>query len=96
MAKSIKPLGHRVLAKQEKTTNKTVSGLYIPDVAKEKTEIAEVIAVGSDVKDIKKGDRVLYSTYKPAIKMDGEEYLVLSTDTEDKEGDILAIISQVF
>ncbi len=92
MAKSIKPLGARVLAKQEKTTNKTASGLYIPDAAKEKPEIAEVIAVGSTVKDIKKGDRVLYSTYKSPIKMDGEEYLILATDTEDKEGDILAII----
>ena len=60
MGQSIKPLGYRVLAKQDKSSEKTASGLYIAEGAKEKPEVAEIVAVGDKVKDVKVGDKVLY------------------------------------
>lgn len=90
----ITPLGHRVLAKQVKSSDKTASGLYLPDNAQEKPDVAEIVAVGSEVKSLKAGDRVIYKTYSSPIKIDGEEYLILGTDHDDKEGDVIAFISK--
>ena len=56
--------------------------------------MAEVVAVGKDVKDVKIGDMVIYKTYGSPIKVDGEELLVLATDTENKEGEILAVVGK--
>ena len=91
---SINPLGHRVVAKQVEMDTKTKSGFYLPEEAKEKPEMAEVIAVGPKVKAVKKGDKVLYKTYSTPVKIDGEEYLILTVDDVEleKEGDILAIV----
>lgn len=89
---NITPLGSRVVAKQVKSSDKTASGLYLPDNAKEKPEMADIVAIGPNVVGLKKGDRVLYSTYKSPVKIDGEEYLILSADHDDKEGDILAVV----
>jgi chaperonin GroES len=74
---------------------KTKSGIYMPDTAKEKPQEGEVIAVGPGkmekgervALDVKANDRVIYSKYAGTeVKYDGEEYLIL------KEADILAII----
>lgn len=88
------PLGHRVVAKQVEKSSKTKSGFYLPEDAKEAPEMAEVVAVGKDVKDVKIGDMVIYKTYGSPIKVDGEELLVLATDTENKEGEILAVVGK--
>src|SRR3989344_1362378 len=96
--KNIIPLGDRVLVQATSGEDKkTASGIIIPEtVDKEKPEIGKVIAVGvgrtnDDGKviplKVKKGDTVLFSKFGPdEIKIDGEEYLILS------ESNILAII----
>lgn len=91
---SLKPLGHRIVAKQVEKQSKTASGFYLPEEAKEKPELAEVVAIGPKVTDIKVGDKVLYKTYSTPIKVDGEEYLVLTVDNDEleKEGEVLAVL----
>ncbi len=93
---SIKPLGQRVLVKRIEAETKTAGGLFLPDTAKEKPQEALVIALGTGGRDdkgalidftVKENDRVLISKYGGTeIKMDGEDYLILS------ESDILAIL----
>ena len=83
----IKPLADRVVAVREKAESKTASGLYLPDNAKEKPVVATVQAVGPDVKNVKKGDRVVYKEYSTTeLKIDGTEYLIV------KEEDVLATL----
>jgi chaperonin GroES len=87
MSSPIKPLGDRVVAIREEAQTKTASGLYLPDNAKEKPVIAKVAAVGSDVKNVKAGDKILYKEYSTTeVKVDGIEYLIV------KEEDILATV----
>ncbi|MFZ2544718.1 MAG: co-chaperone GroES [Candidatus Saccharimonadales bacterium] len=83
----IKPLADRVVAVREKAKTQTASGIYLPDSAKEKPAYAVVEAVGPDVKGIKKGDKIIYETYKVTeIKVDTIEYLIV------KEEDVLATV----
>jgi chaperonin GroES len=89
---NIKPLADRVLVKPAAAEEKTVSGIIIPDSAKEKPLKGEVIAVGEGTKDeqmvVKKGDEVLYGKYAGTeIEIDGEKYLIM------RQSDILAIIA---
>lgn len=95
MAK-LTPLGHRIVAKQVEKQEKTASGILIAKEAQEAPEMAEVVAVGPTVKDIKVGDIVIYKTYNSPIKVDGEEFLVLAVDSEEleKEGDVLAVVAK--
>ncbi|MEP6710612.1 MAG: co-chaperone GroES [Candidatus Saccharibacteria bacterium] len=87
MSTPIKPLADRVVAVREEAQTKTVSGLYLPDAAKEKPVVAKVAAVGPDVKTVKKGDKILYKEYSTTeIKIDETQYLIV------KEEDILATI----
>lgn len=84
---ALKPLADRVIIKRLEAENKTASGIVLPDTAKEKPEEGEVVEVGKDVKEVKKGDKVVFSKYSPSeVKQDGEEYLIV------KEEDVLAII----
>jgi chaperonin GroES len=92
MGLNLTPVGHRVIAKQLEAKAQTASGIILPDAAKDKPEVAEVVAVGANVKDIKPGDKIVYKTYSSPVKIDDEEYLFLGVDFGDKEGDILAII----
>ncbi len=79
---SIKPVGERVLIKPIKEEEKTKSGIYIPESAREGKKKGEVIAVGTD-KDgkelpLKKGDIILYGGYSSEeFEIDGEEYIIL-------------------
>lgn len=83
----IKPLGDRVVAVREEAKTQTASGIYLPDNAKEKPVVAEVKAVGGDVKNVKVGDRILHDSYKfSEVKIDGTEYLIV------REEDILATV----
>lgn len=85
---SIKPLADRVLLKVLEQEEKTSSGILLPDTAKEKTQKAEVIAIGDseDIK-LKKGDIVIYDKYAGIqIKEKDTEYLIV------KNEEIVAII----
>ena len=83
----IKPLGERVLVKMDKVEEKTAGGIFIPQTAQEKTQIAVVEAIGDEVKSVKVGDKILHDKYAgTTFKQDGEEYLILNIK------DVLAVI----
>ena len=88
---NIKPLADRVLVEPAAAEEKTASGLYIPDTAKEKPQTGTVIAVGNGKKDepltVKVGDTVLYGKYSGTeLSVDGNDYLIM------RESDIFAIL----
>lgn len=94
---ALKPVQDRVIVKYFETEDKTASGIVLPDSSKEKTQQAEVIAVGDgkivDGKEVpvqvKPGDRVIYGEYTGTeIKYEGEKYLVINAD------DIIAIVEE--
>ncbi|NQT58546.1 MAG: co-chaperone GroES [Bacteroidetes bacterium] len=84
----IKPLSDRVLVKVEEVEEKTASGIFIPQTAQEKTQIASVIEIGDDEEiKVKIGDKIMYDKYAgTTIKVDGFDHLLL------RMTDILAII----
>jgi len=84
----IKPLKDRVVIRySEEENEKTAGGIYVPDVAKEKPQKGTVDAVGSEVKEVKAGNQVLFDKYSGSkIKIDNIEYLIV------KEEDLLGII----
>lgn len=86
----IKPLKDRVVVKySSEELEKTPGGIYVPDVAKEKPQKGVVIEVGSEVKEVKVGDTVLFDKYAGSkIKIDDVEYLII------KEEEILGIIEK--
>lgn len=91
MALNIQPLSDRVLIEPIAAEQKTASGLFIPDTAKEKPQQGTVVAVGKGNKDhdmtVKVGDTVLYGKYSGTeLKLEGIEYLMM------REDDILAIV----
>jgi chaperonin GroES len=76
----IKPMGERVLIRQNKKEEKTAGGIYIPDSAKEERKEGEVIAVGQykDGKELplKAGDTVIYGGYSSDdIELDGQKHV---------------------
>lgn len=93
---NVRPLGEKILIKRIEAEGKTAGGIILPDTAKEKPREGKVIAIGDGklLKNgerakfqVKKGERVLFSSYGGnEVKIDGEEYLLMSED------DILAII----
>lgn len=92
----LQPLGDRVIVKpKEDLEARTPSGLVIPDTAKEKPQLGEVLAVGPGEYqegervplDVKVGDKVVYSKYGGTeVKVEGEDYLILSAR------DLLAVL----
>ncbi len=98
MAKSIRPLGDRILIKRIEAENKTSGGILIPDNAKEKPAEGAVIAVGNgktldDGKvaklTVKAGDTVLFGKWSGTeVKLEGVEHVLL------KEDEILAILEK--
>ena len=92
---TIKPLGDRVVICATEVEETTKSGLILPGSAKEKPQVAEVVAVGpggmvdgNEVKmTVKVGDRVITSKYSGTeVKCDGVEYNIV------RQSDILAIV----
>ena len=92
---NLKPLGDRLIVKAVEEEETTVSGIVLPDTAKEKPQKGEVLAVGDGAwdedgekripLDVTTGDIVLYSKYGGTeVKVDGEDLLVL------RESDVLA------
>ena len=92
----IKPLGDRVVIKMLESEETTKSGIVLPGSAKEKPQVAEIVAVGpgsvtetgKEIKiEVKVGDKVLISRYAGTeVKFDGQEYTIL------KQSDILAVV----
>ena len=92
----LKPLGDRIVVKpKEEDEDRTASGLVIPDTAKEKPQLGEVLAVGpGEFKDgdrvpvdVSVGDVVFYSKYGGTeVKYEGDDYLILSAR------DVLAVL----
>ena len=92
----LKPLGDRVVIRVLEQEEKTASGIFLPDTAKEKPSQGEVVAVGpgkvqDDGKrvalDVKVGDKIIFSKYAGTeVKFEGTKYLIV------RERDILAII----
>ncbi len=91
----IKPLGDKVVIKMMESEETTKSGIILAGSAKEKPQLAEIVAVGpgtvEDGKEIKMevkiGDKVLMSRYSGTeVKLDGQEYTIL------RQADILAIV----
>lgn len=92
---NIKPLADRVVIKMTKAEETTKSGIILAGSAKEKPQIAEVVAVGPGgvvdgkeiVMELKVGDKVLLSKYAGTeVKVDGEEYTIL------RQSDVLAVV----
>lgn len=92
---TLKPLSDRVIVKLIEAEETTKTGILLTATAKEKPQIAEVIAVGpGGVVDgnmvemtVKVGDKVVTSKYSGTeIKLDGEEFIIV------RVGDILAIV----
>lgn len=78
----IKPLGARVVIQPVEEENRTDSGLYIPDTAKEKPQTGLVMAVGEGTDEVtisvKEGEKVLFPKYTGTeIKLSGESYLIM-------------------
>ncbi len=77
---AIKPLGDRVVAKKEANATKTASGILLGETG-EKPTWAVVQAVGSSVKDVKKGDKIIYREYSATeVKVDDKEYLIIKLE----------------
>lgn len=91
----LKPLGDRVILKQQEAEEKTQSGIILPDSAKEKPQTAVVVAVGTGTESdgkkvemqVKPGDKVIYSQYSGTnVKLEEEEFIIVS------QKDIAAIV----
>ena len=88
---NINPLADRVVIKMIEQECKNEFGLFLPDSAKEKPQVAEVVAVGPGTKDIKMelkvGDKVICSKYAGTeVKLDDVTYSIM------KQNDVLAIV----
>ena len=93
----LKPLGGRVIVEPIEQEEMTAGGIILPETAKEKPQVGEVVQVGPGKRnddgarqemEVKIGDKVLYSKYAGTdIKLGTEEYVLLS------EKDILAVVS---
>jgi chaperonin GroES len=93
----LQPLADRIVAKPVEADSKSPAGILLPDQAKEKTQVAEVVAVGPGALDkdgkrvpmeVKVGDRIVHSEYGPNRfkQSGGDELLIL------KEEDVLAVV----
>lgn len=92
---NLKPLSDRVVIKMNEAEETTASGIFLASSAKEKPQVAEVLAVGPggivDGKEVqmqvKVGDKVITSKYSGTeVKIDGEELIIV------RQSDILAIV----
>ena len=89
----MKPIADRVVIKPAPAEEKTEGGIIIPDTAKEKPQMGEVVAIGpgkdGESMTVKKGDKVLYGKYSgQELSYEGEDYLIV------REDDILVILEE--
>jgi len=93
---NIKPLSDRVVVEPLEAEEKTSGGIYLPDTAKEKPQMGQIVAVGSGrvtdegkniAMEVKVGNKVLYGKYSGTeVTVDGKNLLIM------RESDILAIV----
>jgi chaperonin GroES len=98
MKMKLKPLADRVIVKQVEAEEKTKSGIYLPDAAKEKPTQGKIIAVGPGQLDdkgkrmelgVRNGDVVWYGKYSGTeVDIDGEKYVIL------RETDLLGVVEK--
>ncbi len=92
----LNPLSDRIVVKTQEAEEKTASGIILPDTAKEKPQIGEIVATGpGKINDagnlvkmsLNKGDKVLYGKYSGTeVNVEGEDLLIM------RESDILATL----
>ena len=92
----LRPLQDRILVKRIEEESKTAGGIFIPDTAKEKPQMGQIVSVGNGKKtedgkvipvDLKAGDKVLFGKYAGTeVKVEGGEFLIM------REDDILGVI----
>lgn len=92
----LKPLADRVIVKQMEAEEKTASGIYLPDAAKEKPTKGKIVAVGPGKADdngkvmalsVEAGDTVYYGKYSGTeVEVNGEKYVIL------RESDLLGVL----
>ncbi len=93
----VRPLGEKILVKRAEARDKTDSGIYLPESAKDQPKEGKVIALGNGILNketgtympftVKKGDRIIFSSYSGTeVKIDDDEMLILSED------DVLGVI----
>ncbi|MDO5046275.1 co-chaperone GroES [Campylobacter sp.] len=86
---NFQPLGKRVLVERLEDVKTTATGIIIPDNAKEKPLSGSVLAVSSEVENVKVGDNVVFGKYAGTeITLDAKTYLVLNID------DVLGVIKK--
>ena len=93
---TLQPLGDKVVVERDESQSKTAGGIVLPDSAKDKPARGTIVAIGTGkllddgtrgAMQVKKGDRVLFTSYAPeTITLDDEEFLLMA------ESDILAVI----
>jgi chaperonin GroES len=93
---TLQPIGDKVVVERDESEERTAGGIVLPDTAKDKPTRGTIIAVGTGKllddgsrgeMQVKKGDRVLFTSYAPeTINIGEDEYLLMS------ESDILAVI----
>ena len=93
---TVRPLGDKVLIRRLEAMEKSKGGIVIPDTAKEKPREGRIVAVGTGRRlddgtlvpfQVRKGDRVLFSSYAGTeVKLEGEELVIMGED------DVLAVL----
>ena len=97
MSTKVRPLGDKILVKRDEGADKTESGIFLPESAKDKPKTGVIEAVGDGALNtdtgeripltVRKGDRVIFSSYAGTeVKLNDMELLIMSED------DILAVI----
>jgi chaperonin GroES len=92
----LKPLADRVVVKAQEAEEKTKSGIYLPDAAKEKPTLGKVVSVGPGKFDekgkrmelnVRAGDTVYYGKYSGTeVEVDGQKFVIL------RESDLLGVL----
>ena len=93
---NFEPLNDNILIKKIESKNTTAGGLYIPDSAKERSQLAEILSIGPgklnddgsrQKMSVGVGDQIIYRDYSEhKFKLDGEDLMIV------KEGDVLAVV----
>jgi chaperonin GroES len=96
MAINLRPLGNRVIVEPNEQEETTVSGILIPETAKEKPQQGTVLAAGPGERnedgdliplDVKVGDKILFAKYAGTeVKLEGKKLLIM------RESDILGVL----
>lgn len=95
---TVLPVGNYIIAKRKKNSDRTESGIYVPQTSVDKSNFADVISVGNGIVDnngnlvemqVKEGDMILVDKYSGVpLELDDEEYIVL------RETEVIAVIRQ--